>query len=123
MTMKLPLLPPGVSVKQALAELTTHRAGGAVVKIGPQYRLVLFDDVVRQAGRDPNIALREIKHEPIATKSVVRTEGASVHVDLDATVIRKYAPPLYFCPKGDYQSQNPGTCPYDGEQLQPVNDE
>jgi hypothetical protein len=123
MTMKLPLLSPDISAERAVAELTAHRARGAVVKIGPKYRLVLFDDVAHQAGRNPSIALRKIQNARIATENVVRVEGASVRVNLDVAAFPRLAAPLYVCPNGDYQAHNPGTCPYDGKRLQAVDDE
>jgi hypothetical protein len=119
--MKLPLLNGDTPVGQAMATLVEHGARGAVVRVGSGHRLVLESGIAAAICETRSSSLAQVQqHLELGPDTIVRIEGGLADIRIDEAELPLFTVPLYVCPERDFQSRNPGKCPFDGETLEPV---
>jgi hypothetical protein len=123
-TVKLPILQADLSTKDVMDALVTHRARGAVVKRGGNYKFVALDEVAKALAGAKRVPFSKIKHMELDFDHVTRIEDDATwaHVKLGASMRVQFAAPLYVCPNGDHTQSSDGTCPNDGLTLVRIRD-
>jgi len=129
-SVKFSALDDKTTARSALQSIIKHKTHGAIIESKRGSKLIGWR-YISEAARNFNDPLLGALDDPLlggltgigAHDSFNRDPiEPVVTIDLD-TIIKKLSTdylgvaPNYVCPKGDYQSRNPGTCPYDGQTL------
>jgi hypothetical protein len=116
---ELPILEAHLSTSSAMRTLTAHGARGAVIKTGPEYRLVLLDDIGRMFSPKRSIPLDSIRHFKVDNVDPGDVKGGIrwANVTFDRAYAIAFEAPLYVCPRGDHSSTEPAICPVHDEPM------
>jgi hypothetical protein len=126
-TVRLPLLQGKISAEDILTVYAEHKRPMAVVTTGAKYHLVMLDstrmlDAFRASERPHDKSGFNFVGMTLAPDDLGATQGAWIDVAVDSQLSVLLAAPQYACPKKDYSSSNPGTCPFHGDPLKRVKD-